>query len=136
MESRTFLWGFFSNTESLSWSYMLLSDDVLSSVQPLRTRSLFIFFFSLEGLGSQWMSETHHPRLPLWTPMDMTPCWSLYVTQKLAYSWRRYLMKKKHATKMRFIVLKVIPIGIIPDTQTRLSGGCSGIALFLSQRTC
>ena len=39
-------------------------------------------------------------------------------------------MKKKHATKMRFIVLKVIPIGIIPDTQTRLSGGCSGIALF------
>ena len=56
------------------------------------------------------------------------------VTHILAYSWRRHLMKKKHVTKMRFIVLAVIPIGIIPDTQTRLSDGCSG--LFLSQRVC
>ena len=42
-------------------------------------------------------------------------------------------MKKKHVPKMRFIVLTVIPIGIIPDTQTRLSDGCSGLMLFLSQ---
>ena len=41
-------------------------------------------------------------------------------------------MKKKHATKMRFVVLKIIPTGVIPDTQTRLSDGCSGLMLFSS----
>ena len=44
-------------------------------------------------------------------------------------------MKKKHVTKIWLIVLKVIPIGIIP-TQTRLSDGCSGLALFFSHLTC
>ena len=93
------------------------------------------FFFSLEGPGSHWMSQTHHRRPPLWTPMNMTLCWSFCVTHILAYSWRRPLVKKKHVTKMRFTVLKIIPFGIIPDTQTRLSDGCSGLTLFPSQRT-
>ena len=78
----------------------------------------------------------HLTRPPLWTPMNITLCWSVCVTHILAYSWRRHLMKNKHVTKMRFIVLTVIPIGIIPDTQTRLSDGCSGLMLFLSQRVC
>ena len=85
---------------------------------------------------SQWMSQTLHPHLPLRTPMNATLCWSFHVTHILASSWRRYLMMRTHVTKMRFIVLKVIPIGIIPDTQIRLSDGCSGLMLFLSQRVC
>ena len=35
---------------------------------------------------------------------------------------------------MRFIVLKFIPIGIIPVTQSRLSDGCYGLILSSSQR--
>ena len=48
----------FKNAVSLSWSHVPLSDDLLCSVQPMRTRSRLIFFLSLEGLGSQWMSQT------------------------------------------------------------------------------
>ena len=101
--------------------------------QSMLTSSLLLF--SLKGLGSQWMSQTLHRRLPLRTPMNMTLRWSLHVTCILPYARRRYL-KKKHATKTRFIVLNAMPIGIIPDTQIRLSDGCSGLMLFSSQRIC
>ena len=37
----------------------------------------------------QWMSRTPHPRFLLRTPMNMTLCWSFYVTCILPYSWRR-----------------------------------------------
>ena len=79
------------NTVSLSWSHVPLSVDLLSSVQPSRTRSLFIFFFSVKGLGRQWISRTLRTSLPLGTPMNMTLCWNLYVTNILAYSWRHYM---------------------------------------------
>ena len=55
------------------------------------------------------------------------PKWQKSV--KVTTEW----MKKKHVTKMKFIVLKVIPIGIIPDSQTRLSDGCSELMLFPSR---
>ena len=68
----------------------------------------------------------------------------------LAYLWRRYLMRKtrgelhflitshwtSYVTKMRFIVLKIIPTSTIPDAQTRSSDGRSGLMLFPSQRIC
>ena len=43
--------GIIFNAVSLSWSRAALSDDLLSSVQPLRTRSLFIF---LLFIGRSW----------------------------------------------------------------------------------
>ena len=43
---------------------------------------------------------------------------------------------KSHLTKMRFFVLKIIPIRQISDTQIRLSDDCSGLMLFSSQRIC
>ena len=97
----------------------------------MRTRSLFVFLpFHWKVLVATGCLSHILQRLPLWTPMNMTLCWNFYLTQNMAYSWRRFLMKKKHVSKMRFIVFKVIPIRIIPDTQTRLSDGCSGLMLF------
>ena len=45
-------------------------------------------------------------------------------------------MKKIHVPKMRFIVLKIIQISAILDTQTGSSDDCSGLTLFSSQRIC
>ena len=45
-------------------------------------------------------------------------------------------MKKIRVTKIKFIVLKVIPVSTILDTQTHSSDGCSGLTLFPSQRNC
>ena len=128
MESRTFPWAFFK--------MLCPCPGHACRYQTICCLRFHFLLFTGRGLGSQWMSQTHDPRLLLRTPMNMALCGSFYVTHILACAWRRYLMKKKHATKMRFIVLKVIPICIIPDTQTRLSDGRSGLTLFPSQLTC
>ena len=55
--------GIILDAVSVSWSRVPLPDDLL--FQSMRTRSLFIFFFSVEGLGSQWMTQTPHPSTSL-----------------------------------------------------------------------
>ena len=96
------------------------------------------FFFSVEGLGSQCMSQTLSSTRTSWDPDEYDPLLELLCQALIGVFMEALLDEKRniHVTKMRFIVLKVIPIGIIPDTQTRLSDGCSGLMLFLSQRVC
>ena len=107
---------------SLSSSHVLLSHDLLSSVQSMPTSSLLTFFFSIRGFGWQWISRTLRTSSPHRTPMNMTQCWNFYVTNIFAYSSRHHMT--------------TIPIGTILDTLTRLSDGCSGFTLFPSQLTC
>ena len=127
-EGRQCPWALFKNAVSLSWSHVPLSVDLLCSVQPMRTRSLLIFFFSLEGLGSRWMSQTHHPRLLLWTPMNMTLCWSFFATHILPHSWRheeetcnkdRVYRLEHHPNRHHFFLI------LRPACLTAVLGSCS-----------
>ena len=105
-----------------SWSHVQLSDDVLSSVQTMLTYFLLIFFFSVKGLGLQWISRTRRSSSPHRTPMNMTLCCNFHVANMLANSWRHHMT--------------IIPIGAILDTLTRLSDGSSGPTFFPRQLTC
>ena len=85
------LMGVIFNAVSLSGSHVLLSHDLLSSVQSMITTSLLTFFFSIKGFGWQWISRTLRTSSPHRTPINMTQCWNFYVTNISAYSWRHYM---------------------------------------------
>ena len=116
-----------------------------------------LFSNAVESLDWQWASQTPRLLSHLRIPMNTTNitrgiiCWDFSVTCILVFSWRRYLMKKtwrescclvishwtSYVTKMRFVVLKNIPIGTIaleeslhrssPNAQTRSFDGRSGL---------
>ena len=64
-----------------------LFDDLLSLAHLMETCFLHIYPVPVQGLGWQWMSQTHRPRSPLQTPMNVTSttfgilCWNFYVTR-------------------------------------------------------